>query len=253
MKAHARGLFPRLESGATVITASRRLARVLTGEFHACQREQGRSVWNTPDILPLDAFLARAWEHVLRCAAAGSRRDLAGRAAGAGGVGASRFANRPPANRCCEFRKPRGRPWKPGNWCRRIGCRWMADSKPPTIGRHSRPGRATFRKRCTANNWMEARAAAGCGARIWRGVANCRSRVTLFLAGFDELTPQQSGSVPRRWANGTELEAPNYHISNPSAGNLRDSTEEIRARRHGPGACWQAKAPPRRSASSFRI
>ena len=59
--------FRALESGATVITASRRLARVLTQEFHAHQREQGRSVWNTPDILPFglqtggpNAFKSRA-------------------------------------------------------------------------------------------------------------------------------------------------------------------------------------------------
>ena len=59
--------FRAVESGGTVITASRRLARVLTQQFHAQQREMGRSVWNTPDILPLDAFLKRSWSnHVWR-------------------------------------------------------------------------------------------------------------------------------------------------------------------------------------------
>src|SRR5580704_5652482 len=57
------GSFRAIESGAAVITASRRLARVLTGEFHSHQREQGRSIWNTPDILPLDAFLKRCWSN----------------------------------------------------------------------------------------------------------------------------------------------------------------------------------------------
>ena len=60
------GCFRAIESGATLITASRRLARVLTGEFHNHQRAQGRSVWNTPDILPLGAFLARAWSNSVR-------------------------------------------------------------------------------------------------------------------------------------------------------------------------------------------
>src|SRR5579871_1476709 len=58
--------FRAIESGATVITASRRLARVLMTEFHAQQRAQGRSVWNTPDILPLGGFLARAWNNWVR-------------------------------------------------------------------------------------------------------------------------------------------------------------------------------------------
>jgi len=50
------GSFQAIESGATVITASRRLARVLTQQFHARQREQGRSVWNTPDISAAGCF-----------------------------------------------------------------------------------------------------------------------------------------------------------------------------------------------------
>ena len=65
------GCFRALESGATVITASRRLARVLTQGVHAGQREQGRSVWNTPDILPLGAFLKRSWWNYVRATDAG--------------------------------------------------------------------------------------------------------------------------------------------------------------------------------------
>ena len=50
-----------IEAGATVVTASRRLARVLRQEFDFHQKALGRSVWKTPDILPLDSFLGRAW------------------------------------------------------------------------------------------------------------------------------------------------------------------------------------------------
>ncbi|HEV2446637.1 MAG TPA: hypothetical protein VGS58_11965, partial [Candidatus Sulfopaludibacter sp.] len=54
-------VFRVLETGATLLTANRRLARSFARDFHAWQARQGRSVWRSPDILPLDAFLLRAW------------------------------------------------------------------------------------------------------------------------------------------------------------------------------------------------
>src|SRR5260370_8725632 len=63
--------FLEVEAGATIVPSTGRLARVLTHEFHLQQKEQGRSVWKTPDILPLDAFLQRIWrEWVMRGAQA---------------------------------------------------------------------------------------------------------------------------------------------------------------------------------------
>src|ERR1700678_4634091 len=54
-------IFRALESGATVITASRRLARELAGQFHSMQADRGRAVWTRPDVLPLEALLDRMW------------------------------------------------------------------------------------------------------------------------------------------------------------------------------------------------
>jgi len=54
-------IFRALQEGATLITASRRLARVLAREFHTLQAARGRMVWNRPDVLPLDAYLDRTW------------------------------------------------------------------------------------------------------------------------------------------------------------------------------------------------
>ena len=54
-------IFRALEQGATVLTAGRRLARVLAREFHSMESERGHTVWNRPDVLPLDAFLDRMW------------------------------------------------------------------------------------------------------------------------------------------------------------------------------------------------
>jgi ATP-dependent helicase/nuclease subunit B len=54
-------VFRVLQTGATLITANRRLARSFARDFHAWHARQGRSVWRPPDILPLDAFLLRSW------------------------------------------------------------------------------------------------------------------------------------------------------------------------------------------------
>ncbi len=53
--------FAALERGATLLTAGTRLARLLRGKYSGYQQDQARSVWQTPDILPLDAWLRRAW------------------------------------------------------------------------------------------------------------------------------------------------------------------------------------------------
>src|SRR3984885_8418298 len=54
-------IFRALQEGAIVLTAGRRLARVLARTFHTIQVERGHTVWNRPDILSLDAFLDRTW------------------------------------------------------------------------------------------------------------------------------------------------------------------------------------------------
>jgi len=51
-----------LESGATILTANRRLARFIKAQFDAAQRARGRVVWRSPDILPWTSWLERCWD-----------------------------------------------------------------------------------------------------------------------------------------------------------------------------------------------
>lgn len=51
-----------LEQGATVITANRRLTRHLATCYAAHQQASGANVWETPDVLPWPAWIARSWE-----------------------------------------------------------------------------------------------------------------------------------------------------------------------------------------------
>jgi len=50
-----------LEQGATVVTANQRLARHLSMRYAAVQQGRGAQVWETPDVLPWPAWLARSW------------------------------------------------------------------------------------------------------------------------------------------------------------------------------------------------
>ncbi|MDD9856398.1 MAG: hypothetical protein OXU88_09500, partial [Gammaproteobacteria bacterium] len=54
----------RLAAGVTVVTATRRLARELRRAFDEQQSAAGRCAWESADVLPYPAFLARAWQRV---------------------------------------------------------------------------------------------------------------------------------------------------------------------------------------------
>lgn len=54
-----------LKAGISVVTPNRRLALVLKREFDSTQIVQGRTTWGTPDILPIAAFIERAYEDAL--------------------------------------------------------------------------------------------------------------------------------------------------------------------------------------------
>jgi ATP-dependent helicase/nuclease subunit B len=54
-----------LAGGVTVLTPNQRLAQALAHEFDATQTAQGRSAWESADILPYAAFVTRCYEDVL--------------------------------------------------------------------------------------------------------------------------------------------------------------------------------------------
>ena len=66
-------LIAHLESGGTVVTGTRRQARLLLRLHEAAQRRAGRRVWPSADVLPLESWLERSWH---ACAGGGSVRLL---------------------------------------------------------------------------------------------------------------------------------------------------------------------------------
>jgi len=55
-------LLTALLAGGTIVTAGRRLARHLSAEYGAAQESAGRAAWESPDILPWEAWLERFWQ-----------------------------------------------------------------------------------------------------------------------------------------------------------------------------------------------
>ncbi len=215
--------FRAIESGGAVVTASRRLARVLTQEFHAHQRGRGRSVWSTPDILPLEAFLKRLWSnHVWSSGPSTTLLDPLQEQV----VWEQAIRESPAGDsllRLPETARQAMEAWQLMQAYRLpLDGRFEASDDWSAFASWSR----AFRERCAANNWLEA-------ARLADVVADLVRRgelpmpANLFLAGFDELTPQQS-DLFRALGAKTELETDRYQ-SEPERWILRDSTEETRA------------------------
>jgi probable DNA repair protein len=50
-----------LDAGGTVVTATRRQARVLRLRHEVAQQRAGRRVWRSADVVPVDAWLERCW------------------------------------------------------------------------------------------------------------------------------------------------------------------------------------------------
>ena len=60
--------FQMLHEGAVLVTASRRLARSLRMQYNDLRRLQGDTVWSTPEVLPWSSWLTKLWENNLYCA-----------------------------------------------------------------------------------------------------------------------------------------------------------------------------------------
>jgi len=218
-------IFRSLQEGALVLTAGGRLARVLAHQFHSMEAELGHTVWNRPDVLPLDAYLDRTcsewlaryadenapilldalqeqmlWEQMIRESPAG----------------ASLLQIPETARQASE------------TW------RLMAEYRLPLDGSFEASedwaafanwGRE-FRRRCGANGWLEhARLSDFLVGKIASG--EVPKPAVVYVAGFDEMTPRQTEFMDAlgEWR---AIEMPDYSIA-PRRRKLHDSSAEIRS------------------------
>jgi len=217
-------IFRALREGATIITASRRLARVLAGEFHSMEAARGRTVWNRPDILPLDAYLDRAWgEWLSRWAdenapillSSFQEQMLWEQIIRESPAGASLLQIPETARQAMEtwrliaaYRLP-------------VDGSFEASEDWAAFASWSRE----FLRRCRANGWLE-RARLSDFLRDKIAANEVARPIAVFIAGFDEMTPQQAEFLETlgEWRF---VETPD-HSPAPQRRKLRDSSGEIR-------------------------
>jgi ATP-dependent helicase/nuclease subunit B len=219
------GTFREVEAGATIITSSGRLARVLTHEFHRQQKEQGSSVWKTPDILPLDAFLKRIWrEWVMRGTQPGCPALLSTLQEQ---MVWEQVIRRTPEGgtllQIPETAKHAMAAWELIQAYRlKVDSEFEASDDWAAFAAWSRG----FVSLCGTKNWLESARLGDMVARLFRDGETPRPKL-LYIAGFDELTPQQSEFFTAA-GDGRKLERLDFHVE-PSRRKLRDSAAEIHA------------------------
>jgi ATP-dependent helicase/nuclease subunit B len=213
-------IFRALQDGATVLTAGRRLARVLAREFHLMEAKRGHTVWNRPDVLPLDAFLDRMWGEWLARSAdenapvlldAVQEQMLWEQIIRESPAGASLLQIPETARQAIEtwglmveYRLP-------------LDGTFEASQDWAAFANWSRE----FRRRSSANQWLHR-------ARLSDFLRDKISQPeAAFVAGFDEMTPRQTEFMAAlgEWR---AVEMQNYSPAIERR-KLRDSSEEIRS------------------------
>src|SRR5579871_864135 len=211
-----------LENGGSIITAGRRLARALHQEFISHQRCAGKTVWKTPDILPVGAYLRQlwsdwistgegeksrllspaqeqiVWEQIVRSSPEGESL-LNIDATGGAALNAWKLN--------CAYRLPLSKDFEASEDCSAF------------LGWARR-----FQSVCDSNGWLDNSRLADFLANLFRaGKIAPNSR--LFLGGFDEITPQLADflNVACDW----EELPPNRYEGKPACVLLRDAAEEI--------------------------
>ncbi|MBI5611483.1 MAG: PD-(D/E)XK nuclease family protein [Gammaproteobacteria bacterium] len=179
-----------LRTGATLVTASQRLARHLAAAYGAAQQALGAQVWEAPDILPWNQWLERAWQDSFGLLEADTPRLLlndfqeltlweeAIRAAD----NEEPLLQVPAAARSAREGWQLLHAWK-------LSIPRSRETASEDVGAFARWAKA-YGQRCTDGNWLDsARLPDAVGNAITAG--RLAPPHALILAGFDEITPQQ--------------------------------------------------------------
>jgi ATP-dependent helicase/nuclease subunit B len=178
-------IFRALARGATLITVNARMAGVLAREFHTRQKEAGRKLWRPPDVLPLDGFLNRRWKD---CVWRGAADGLTLLTPLQEQLLWEQIIRRSPAGetllRIPETACSAADTWRLVQaYGLPVDARFEVAEDCAAFAGWTRD----FEKRCRANRWIEQ-------ARLSDFIAkgDVARRETLYIAGFEEITPQQA-------------------------------------------------------------
>ncbi len=179
-----------LKAGATLVTASQRLARHLAAAYGATQQAQGAPVWEAPDILPWHQWLERFWQESFGLLDADAPQlllsDFQELTLWEEAIHAADSENPllqvPSAARSAREAWQLLHAWK-------LSIPRTQESASEDVSAFARWAKA-YAQRCTSGNWLDS-------ARLPDAVRNAiaAGRLAppraLILAGFDELGPQQ--------------------------------------------------------------
>ena len=223
-------LFDALESGATVVTVNHRLARDLRSRFNFRQLEHGLAAWRTPSIASFDAWCESLWND---CVDAGAHAAL--RLPGSAQEAAlwERIVDESPEGhgliQTSRTAAQALEAWHlAADWA--IAVPLATDEGLNDDCRAFARWAGRYAAELEARGWIDrARLPARLADALVSGTLDAPQRV--WLAGFEELTPQQAALVEAMRAAGATIEryVPPAHEAEILALALDDADAELRS------------------------
>ena len=215
-----------LAQGYTLITPTGRLSRYLQNHYAAMQIEAGKSVWETPDILPWRGWLLRTWEETA------VRENLDKIVLGADQqrwIWQEIISKSAHAKRLLQPAHTARHAITAWSLCQQ----WLINVFPDDIYINEDAYAYTqwvraYQQRCESNNWIDEGGIAGLLADTSLSIA---STGKIALVGFDELTPLQQALLDKLQSTGCEVEQLQLTKRNNkiSAEGYKDTRAEIYA------------------------
>lgn len=218
-----------LASGATLVTANRRLRRKWRSDFDAAQQAAGRRAWPTPSIVSWDDWLVQAHEDSFSPQLLLS--DFAERYLWEQIIPDEVLLDRP------ATAKMASQAWA-------LLCAWRVPLDHPAF-RETEDAMAfagwakTFERQCEQRGWLSPAALADTVDPV---------AAELWLTGFDELTPQQQALLARRDRPYFTADGQTGLAGDAAVGAYPDATAELRA-----AAAWARQAIEERGATSVGV
>jgi probable DNA repair protein len=182
-----------LENKAVMVTVNQRLSRYLTSRFNQQQVDAGKTVWETPDILPYTAWLGRTYDQARYPAGKDASGNLRIRLSAAQErvvweqvINASESAN--VLLRIPETAKAAAQAWE---LCKQWHLSFHELSQaPPEDTLAFLEWANSFDRKCRDNNWLDT---AGLPDAVIQLLKSKSIPVPdqVIMAGFDELSPLQ--------------------------------------------------------------
>ncbi|MDA3895981.1 MAG: PD-(D/E)XK nuclease family protein [Desulfobacteraceae bacterium] len=196
-----------LEDKAVMVTVNQRLSRYLTNRFNQQQVDAGKTVWETPDILPYTAWLGRIYDQARYFPDKELSENLKillspvqERYVWEQVINASESAN--VLLRIPETAKAAVQAWE---MCKQWYLSWHELSQAPPEDTKAFLGWAkSFEKKCRDNGWLDTASLPDTVIQLF----NSKSIPVpgqLILAGFDELSPQQMSLIKALEALGCQV------------------------------------------------